>query len=85
MPIGVSADGKHWVDPNHRCAQCGDPMPLPEKEGKFCPRCGKRQPTYQEFQASAVSRPEILGVKCPKCGAEKQNGNFCTECGTRLK
>lgn len=24
-------------------------------------------------------------MKCRKCRAKNQNGNFCTECGTKLK
>ena len=24
-------------------------------------------------------------MKCPVCGAKEQNGNFCSECSTKLK
>lgn len=80
VPIGESADGEHWVNINNKCSNCGHAMPLPMMEGKHCPNCGAKQPTYAQ-----MSTPRSTGEKCPNCGAEDQTGNFCTECGTQLK
>ena len=81
-PMGPSADGEHWVNINHRC-NCGERIPLPQFEGKHCPKCGKYQPTYVEMQASAGP---VAVVCCLKCGArQKGKGNFCTECGERIE
>ena len=79
--MGPSADGKHWVNNNHRCA-CGQSMPLPQSEGMHCPKCGKREPTHQELQQRA--REALDRTKCRECGAEEQHGSFCTGCGTKL-
>jgi hypothetical protein len=33
---------------------------------------------------AAEVRPAAVGVRCPRCGADKQTGRFCRKCGARL-
>ena len=82
--VGISSNGEHWVDFNHKCSRCKHPMPLPDMEGKFCPNCGDREPTFRERREALEAAAQRLGITCPQCQAERQCGNYCTECGAKL-
>jgi len=52
---------EQWINKDHKCRTgCRHPMPLPESQGKECPNCGHRQPTYEELMARA---PEVFKTK----------------------
>lgn len=86
MPIGPSADGKHWVNINNECTDCKKSMPLPEMEGKHCPDCGTYQPTYLELQERYQAESTAgIDKSCPGCGASDQISTFCMECGVNLE
>jgi len=81
--IGPSGDGEHYVDYNHKCIVCGYRMPLPEREGTYCPLCGKYEPTHKERKNIALNlgRPFM----CSNCGnTGNLNHNFCINCGHKL-
>ncbi len=82
MAIGLSADGNHMVNPNHKCTSCGRRMPLPAMNGKYCPDCGTQ---CSDTSIVGALQPKKTGNPCPDCGEENQVGTFCTGCGKKLK
>jgi hypothetical protein len=80
-PMGSSADGKHFVNMNNRCKECGNSMPLPEKEGKCCGNCGTRVPTHRELKTQTPMTRLNASPNCPFCQAKNQTQKHCTECG----
>lgn len=62
----------------NRCAHCYEIMTV-DIRGKFCPKCGKKNPTRIEL-IEQDKHP-----RCPRCNAERQLGAFCMECGSKTK
>jgi len=82
MPIGPNAEG-HWVNPNHKC-NCGERLPLPEHEDKYCPKCGERQPGPKMI-LEAENLRRLQNKICIHCRHENvPSASYCTECGAKL-
>lgn len=72
------------------CDKCGEASPLGTK---FCPKCGdpfilcpscKKDNPFESVYC--IHCGGLMSSKCPNCGAElKQSGNFCANCGTKVK
>ncbi len=60
-----------------QCNKCGSTI----KDGlKYCTKCGANLVLTQSTDISGISENR----NCPKCGELVENGNFCTNCGTKL-
>jgi len=80
--MGPNVDGQ-WVNHNHTCS-CGERLPLPKWQDKFCPKCGTQQPG-PKMKAKVEEEKAAKQKTCLKCGhTNKEDANFCTECGTKL-
>ena len=53
----------------------------------FCPQCGRKLAGNEKFcqDCGKDLSPLADRTKCPKCGATKNDGNFCTKCGARYQ
>jgi len=87
----LTADEEHWDNPDNKCP-CGQPMPLPEKEGKYCTCCGVRQPTMKyardgheladKFCHHCNEPINPSDKHCENCGEEIHSaGEDCPQCG----
>lgn len=76
--IGPNANGE-WVDFTNKCS-CGWLMPLPQSQGKSCPKCGTRV-----LNCGMQTGLGVNTLKCPSCEATVKVGDkFCTECGAAI-
>ena len=65
--------------------------------GNFCTNCGAPRPQIQSLvnssdssltdtEKEALTEPApAIGWTCSKCGKENQTGEFCDECGEKIK
>lgn len=85
MPVGFNAQGQ-LVNYSHKC-ECGKHLPLPEWAGKFCPKCGTKQPNRtQDGLAQELAENGKPKRVCPNCGkGAGETDQFCKECGTKIE
>ena len=80
------------------CSECGAQRKTDEPvtctcgfvyTGNFCTNCGAPRPQFQS-SVNKGDRPltdtaPAIGWTCSKCGKENQTGEFCDECGEKIK
>jgi len=80
QPIGLNARGQ-WVNYNNTCLKCKHPMPLPEMNNKYCPKCSTLCQVPDRLEPAEEKAKKV----CYKCGYSNLRGSiFCINCGTKL-